>query len=138
MDSESPAASGHERTERCDRLKLWTATYAAAWFRAFVFTQAVEGPLYRYVGKARWRVALGASALTHPFVWFLFPYLLLVPGCSFAMMVGLAELFAWSTETVFVRYFARLSWGRSALLSLLANGASMLLGTLVRAWTGYP
>lgn len=55
-----------------------TTAYVRAWFWAFVFTQAVEVPIYVAVLGLRRRVprgrllalAFGASALTHPILWF--------------------------------------------------------------------
>lgn len=112
--------------------------YMLAWLRAFLFTEAVEAPIYRALVKARWRVGLGASAITHPFVWFAFPYLRFIPGVSYLVMVVLAELFAWSVEAVYLRLLLRVSVIRAMLVSLIANGASLGLGLLLRKLTGFP
>lgn len=124
--------------ERRGPLNLWTTAYILAWLRAFAFTQLVEAPIYRGLVKARWTVALGASAITHPFVWFAFPYLRLVPGIGYLAMVIVAELFAWLVEAVYLRLVLRISWRRAVLASLAANSASLGLGILMRSLTGYP
>jgi hypothetical protein len=100
------------------------------WLFAFACTQAVEVPLYlRATGS--WRVSFGASALTHPVVWFVFPFLPL----PYWQMVGCAEVFAVVVEAGW------LSWHRVArpgATSLLANGASFAAGLVLRGVFGAP
>ena len=99
----------------------------ADWGVAFALTQAVEAPLYRWAAGARWRVALGASALTHPLVWFAFPALL-EEALGWVPMVLAAEAFAIGAEALWLRRFhvARpLPW------SALANGASVGVGLVM-------
>lgn len=103
-----------------------------AWLVAFAFTQAVEAPLYLKATAGRWGVALGASAVTHPVVWFVFPALL--PE-SYAAMVVAAEVFAVAAEAAWLFAFRV---PRALLLSLLANGASATVGFLLRAVFGAP
>ena len=101
-----------------------------AWLLAFAFTQAVEIPIYRRAGAPLW-VAFGASALTHPVVWFVFPQ----ADLPWLWMVLWAELFAWLAEAAWLRWNGvrrPLRW------SLLANGASLALGLLARRWFGVP
>jgi hypothetical protein len=105
----------------------------SAWLAAFLFTQGVEVPLYLRAG-ARWRVALLASTLTHPVVWFGFP-LLRGWGLGYWGMVVLAEAFAVGVEALWLRTHGvrhALRW------SLLANVASVTLGLLSRALFGWP
>ena len=100
-----------------------------AWLLAFLFTQAVEAPLYRRVTS--WRVALLASTFTHPFVWFAFPRLPL----PYWWMVGVAETFAVLVEAAWLRF----NGVRHALvLSFLVNAASVALGLLSRHLFGVP
>jgi hypothetical protein len=106
----------------------------AAWLRAFLFTQLVEIPIYvRGLRCSPW-VAFGASALTHPIVWFVF----FSPRwqTSYATRLVSAELFAWLVEAA---YF-RLGFGRRRawLWSLIANGSSLALGLLSRRLFGAP
>lgn len=108
-------------------------TILRAWLLAFTFTQLVEVPLYvRLLGVAPLR-AFGASALTHPLVWFV-----LVPRLPFVYLANaaLAELFAIGVEAL---YFAR-SFGpkRAVSASLVANLASVTLGLTSRALLGAP
>jgi hypothetical protein len=107
-------------------------TSILAWLEAFAFTQLVEVPVYmRGLGCSPWR-AFGASALTHPVVWFLFGHPGL-PGPYWAR-VAAAEVFACLAEAA---YFRR--WGARRALgwSLVANAASLALGLASRALFGF-
>jgi hypothetical protein len=121
-----------------------------AWLWAFLFTQAVEVPIYVLGLRARPIEAFGATALTHPIVWFVIPpvfeqlYLaLLAPHPSLRLaeeprywtMVVVAEVFAIVTEALYMRALGRektLRW------SLAANLTSVTLGLLSRSMFGYP
>jgi hypothetical protein len=112
------------------------------WFSAFILTQAVEAPIYVWAsrgGQWRWRrrlaVALGASALTHPVVWWVIPRL---EWSSYRAYFIAAEGFALVVEALLLvlalkkRIAAALAW------SLLANGASVAVGRLLRELFGWP
>ena len=101
-----------------------------AWLVAFVFTQAIEVPIYLRV--TNFRVAFLASTLTHPIVWFVFPAIW--PG-SYLGMVAAAELFAWSAETLWLRAH-RVE--RAGLWSFIANAASLCIGLALRGCFGVP
>ena len=112
------------------------------WVVAFAFTQAVEVPLWvlaldgyrtpRQRRATQAAIAFGASALTHPIVWFVFPRI--VPF-GYVVMVAAAEAFAVVAEAIYMRAFGL----RYALLwSLLINGASAGLGFACRAAFGWP
>ena len=112
---------------------------ALAWLTAFGFTELVEVPLYsvttfspagRSIGK-RLAVAFGASLLTHPFVWFVFPRLFDDPWVS---MLG-AEAFAVLAEAAWLRAFGV---RHALLLSLAANASSLFLGLSSREMFGWP
>lgn len=105
-----------------------------AWFIAFLFTQLVEVPIYVRTLNCSIPVAFGASAITHPLVWFGFfnPWI----EADYASRVIAAELFAWLVEAA---YFAFLFHKRHALRwALVANGASVSAGLLSRALFGIP
>ena len=128
------------------------APYLQAWLGAFFFTQMVEVPLWTlalrrdrtgslYRGSRtpeRWpiwaciAVGFGASAITHPFVWFVFPRY--APG-GYVAMVLQAEAFAVMVEAA---YTELLGLRRSISWSLLINGSSALLGLLSRWLFGWP
>jgi hypothetical protein len=107
-----------------------------AWAKAFALTELVEAPLYRRIVPTNWGPALAASAMTHPFVWFFFPWLGDELGTSWTVTATASEIFAWSVEALFFRRLCRISWRRAALVSLVANGASLGLGLLVRQTLG--
>lgn len=108
--------------------------FVFAWLRAFVFTQVVEAPIYRYGYGASWGVSLGASAITHPIVWFVFfGPIGLSFDASYEARVVAAELFAWLVEAAFVTYATKKPNGVG--WALVANGASVALGQLARRFT---
>jgi len=115
-----------------------------AWLIAFAFTQAVEVPIYLWATGGRFGVSFLASTLTHPVVWFVFPYALLraelLLGVDFGLpgyvaMVAAAEFFAWLVEGLWLERFGV---RRPLLMSLLANGSSLSLGLLSRALFDVP
>lgn len=123
-----------------------------AWLRAFVFTQAVEVPVYvlamRHAVRTGWSerprtlipqilLAFGATAVTHPMVWYLIP-LVASPLDSYAAYVAVAETFAVVVEA-FWFYSWHAAWLRRAFVwSLLANALSAGLGSLTRALIHWP
>lgn len=133
-----------------------------AWLWAFLFTQAVEVPIWACALR-RWRVVtpgkppwpawvcavvgFGASAITHPFVWFWFPRAhpgavgfvwLFFPAAAprgYLPMVLEAEAFAVVVEAMYADAF-RLRYAFA--WSLAANAASAGLGLASRAAFGWP
>lgn len=114
------------------------ASAFVAWLGAFAFTQAVEVPIYTRLVRGGWVRAAGASALTHPIVWFVFPVLAELMSLDWLTMVIVAELFAWWAEAAYFRRTARISWRRALIATFVANASSVVLGLLSRAWFGWP
>jgi hypothetical protein len=104
------------------------------WLSAFVFTQVVEVPIYRRALGGRTLVAFGASAITHPFVWFVFPRLHVAPW----ICLTAAESFAVLVEASWIWLFGVRGVPRCLGWSLVANGASLSLGMVCRALFGWP
>jgi hypothetical protein len=119
------------------------------WFLAFAVTQLVEMPVYVRGARATWFEAFGASALTHPIVWFVVPNVLeeayaawLVPNGVhfdprerwFAMFI-VAETFAVVAEAV---YLGVLRHKRPLMWAFIANMASVIVGLTSRKLVGYP
>ena len=86
-----------------DWLRFMIPFWGRDWAEAFWFTQAFEMPvylvaLYLYRPELRWYtravIAFGASAITHPFVWFFFPYFSLghEPAYYWNVVVPAAEI----------------------------------------------
>jgi hypothetical protein len=132
---------------------LGTGELIARWFVAFAITQGVECPVYARGFGVRPATAFGASAITHPIVVFVMPYLweklyLMVitarPGLALgadAYFVGygaLAESFAVVVEALYLMRWARLGAKRAAVASLAANTASGVVGLICSALTGWP
>lgn len=109
------------------------------WIKAFAFTQLIEAPIYRRLAPIGWAPALGASAITHPFVWFFFPWLGAKLDLAWTTTATASEVFAWGLEAIFVRAISwrTVGWGRACLVSLVANSASLGLGLLFRELTGW-
>ncbi len=116
-----------------------TMSSALAWLSSFAFTELVETPLYALrtfspAGRstsARLAIAFGASLLTHPLVWFLFPRLF---DNEWATLLS-AEGFAVVVEALWLRAFGV---RRPLVLSLAGNAASLFLGLSSREMFGWP
>lgn len=103
------------------------------WLTAYLITQAVEIPIYLYAGRRilpgrRWLLAIGASTVTHPVVWFAFPW----ETASWELCFVLAETFAVVVEGGLGK-LAGLN--RPWLWALVANGASVAAGFFFQ-WIG--
>lgn len=136
----------------------------SAWFSAFVFTQALEVPIYLMALRRRadarggplppeslrWRLGFAflASMATHPYVWFVIPFVFSSPAWDmavaawpgllpwrYALFFVVAESFAVLAEGLLLR---ALRVPRPLLWALLANATSAGLGLLLRAFTGWP
>ncbi len=110
----------------------WAAL--AGWLPAFVLTQAIEVPIYRWGARATWATAMVASALTHPLVWFAFPALF-EGALGYVPMVVLAEVFAVAVEAA---WLAHRAVRRPAVWSVAANAASLAIGLGTRYVVGWP
>lgn len=108
-------------------------TVTAGWAAAFAVTQAVEMPVYVFGALRsnasrlqRWGLAFGASALTHPIVWFVLPPLF----GNWLVYVIVAETFAVLAEGMFLFLVGgRRPW----LFAVAANAASVVTGEAARA-----
>jgi hypothetical protein len=125
------------------------------WLWAFLFTQAVEVPIYVVGARTRIDEGFCASAITHPIVWFVWPALFdrlfgatLAPGSAmyaplfgtswtpaYLVMVVFAEAFAFGVEGAYLRWLKKSS---PFMWSLAANAASLGLGLVSRAIFGVP
>ncbi len=116
----------------------FTADYATAWFRAFLFTEAVEVPVYRFLAGTPTWAAFAASAITHPFVWYFFPPVGDALGLSYEVTSVASELFAWWVEAAFLVIAVKMPRRRALGYSFAANAASVAMGLLSRKYLGYP
>jgi hypothetical protein len=106
-----------------------------AWLGAFLFTQIVEVPIYAFALRGRLLIAFAASLITHPIVWFGFPYFGRLTGSIYPVTVALAELFAITVEAVFLH---RMGLKKAWAWAIVANLTSVTLGLLSRHWFGWP
>lgn len=111
--------------------------FLRAWVWAFVFTQVVEIPIYAYALRVSLPIAFGASALTHPIVWFGF-FHPIFDDVPYWPRVIAAEHFAWLAEAAYLHFGFKIKPARALLWALIANAASVLLGFASRAWLGLP
>ena len=99
----------------------------STWLVYFLVTQIIEVPIHSWPLRGNVVVAFGASALTHPILWFV-----IVPalgGVPWLWTAVLGETFAVVVEALWLRAFRV---RRAFLWSLLANGASFTLGLLAQ------
>ncbi len=127
-----------------------------AWLSAFLFTQTVEIPVYVLVIRHALReghvarprrlplqlaLAFGASAITHPVVWFVIPRLapsFADPSAAYLEYVFRAEAFAFIVEAFYFHMIQGVSIWRALGWSFLANGLSAGAGFLSRWIYGWP
>ncbi len=107
--------------------------YFRAWLVAFLFTEMVEVPIYATGLRVGLLAAFGASAITHPLLWFLvFPNLPL----PYLWQLVIGEAWVVLVEAAYFTFAFRRR--RALLLSVLANGASLGTGMLSRFLFGVP
>lgn len=106
------------------------------WLNAFLVTQVVEIPIYVYAGRKlpagrRWLLAAGASTVTHPIVWFAFPWF----TAPYVPTIVAAESFAVLAEAG-LAYLAGVK--KPLKWSFLANAASVIVGMTMRWLINWP
>lgn len=112
-------------------------TYVELWARAFALTVASELltatwflPKEQPVSRRLGAVAF-AQVASHPAVWFVFPELF----TRWEVALVLSELWALGSEILIYRLvFPSLSFRRALAASALANGASIFVGIVLRAF----
>lgn len=104
------------------------------WLSAYLVTQIIEVPLYAWLLRGRnhrWLIALGASTVTHPIVYWAFPLL----PTSYVVQLSYAEAFAVLIEAAWLSSFGL---RHSVWWALVANGLSLSVGLALRSATGWP
>lgn len=107
-----------------------------SWWTAFALTQAIEMPIYGVGSRGSgltvaWRIAIafGASAITHPVVWFVLPGPL-TPMLGYWGYFAVAEGFAFVAEALYLRAF---DLERPWLWAFAANATSASTGLVIHA-----
>lgn len=111
-------------------------SWTLRWLVAYCFTHLVEMGVYvNALGlsgdtarpmRERLAIAFGASAITHPLVWFAIPDACYELGLShWWTIVAIAEAFALIAETLWLAAFGV---RRAFFWSFFANGSSYLVG----------
>lgn len=112
-----------------------TLAYFWQWLYAFAFTQAVEIPIYMRPLKGRYVVAFGASAITHPLLWF-------VAGRIhfFQDQNGIycAEGLVVLVEAAWIYAFGVRPASQALVWSGVANGMSFALGLVSHYYFNFP
>ena len=121
-----------------------------SWAVAFVLTQLIEMPIYVLGLRVRPWTAFGASAITHPIVWFVIPPVFhalwatlghVAPSLALTgterdlVHGGSAEAFAFVVEAL---YFTFLGRRRTFRWSLAANAVSAGVGIVLTLLIGWP
>lgn len=113
------------------------------WFPAFVLTLAVEIPIViALLRSAEPRLprlvalVVYVNLATHLAVWYVFTQLFELGSAGYTVA---AEGWAIAAEAIFYRLvLPGVTWRRVAVVALVANGASFVVGRLVgRAWLGF-
>jgi hypothetical protein len=100
-----------------------------AWLLAFAVTQLVEVPIYLHATQRKWVAAFGASALTHPLIWFVLPRYW--PAGHWETQLACSVLFSVAVEAAWLASFAvkrPIEW------SLVANLSSFTAWFLAGRW----
>lgn len=112
-------------------------SWTLRWLVAYCFTHLVEMGVYvnaleksangsERPMRERLAIAFGASAITHPLVWFAIPDACYELGLShWWTIVAIAEAFALIAETLWLAAFGV---RRAFVWSFVANGSSYLVG----------
>ncbi|MFH0785733.1 MAG: hypothetical protein V2B20_27815 [Pseudomonadota bacterium] len=113
--------------------------YVIVFFKALVVTDIVEIPLVWYLLSQSFRrtgkpvvlrqiiaAAFFANMATLPFLWFVYPEFL-----DFSSAVALGEATALVGETLLYYFLLGASLRVAFLISLVANGASVLVGFIL-------
>ena len=105
-------------------------SFVLRWVWAFLFSELVETGIYvQALGnrplRERLAIGLGASAITHPLVWYVIPDVTSSFGLGWWTTVAIAEVFAVLVET---GWLAAFGVRRALLWSVAANMTSFSLG----------
>jgi hypothetical protein len=123
------------------------ANFVLSWVRAFLLTQTVEMGLYVRATpgrplRERVAVAFGASAITHPIVWFVIPDLVRAwqPTGDWQrdwwIAVAIAETWAVTGEAIWLSLFGKPPL-RALAWALAANTASFTIGLFLYQWMSW-
>lgn len=104
--------------------------FVVRWLLAFVFTEVVETGVYvQALGdrplKERLAIGLGASAITHPVLWFVVTEVMQSLGLTWWPTVAVGEAWVVAVEATWLWAFGV---RRALLWSLAANFTSFALG----------
>ena len=108
------------------------------WIMAFLLTQVIEisvGSLVWRDAEVKWfrkaYIIFGASLITHPMVWFVFPKIQVDGGFDYEEYLLMAEAYAYGVE---VLYYYVMKVKNPFLLSIIANTCSFLTGIFIYAY----
>lgn len=109
-------------------------SYLDEWKLAFVWTQAIELPVYFFLLRRQFRswfapvaLSLFVNAVTHPLLWFVFPVF-----DPYPLWLAVAETSVTLTEALLVAAALRFRANRRALVAAVcANAISTAIGFLL-------
>jgi hypothetical protein len=107
-----------------------------AWAQAFALTTLIEAPIVVAATRdepspwpRRLALAVFAQLVTHPLVWFVFPF---IAGITGHTSLALSELWAWLGEALFFAVALPTRPLRALGVSGVANGVSFAVGLLLQ------
>ena len=98
------------------------------WLKLFILAQLIELPIYYKLIEAhnvkKLLLGFGASAITHPLLWFMMPW----DSAPFLLLLVIGEAAVFIVEGIFLKSFGIKN---PFYISTLANSASMITGVLI-------
>jgi hypothetical protein len=116
-------------------------TQTSLWIYLCIFaaTCVMEFPFYFLVGKTQGKnlrqlllQTIGLNLATHPFIFWVLPWIGERLEWKFLTTASLSEFFAFAVETALLRFVAKYSWGIAILASGTANVFSWWFGLYLR------
>lgn len=117
----------------CQLQLSWLAvaeTFSLSYFLYFFATLILEGPIYWiFLRPAKWwKPFLLGNLLTHPLVFFFFPWMASKLDWTHAVDLGVSQIFAWVVEGIVVGVFLKGNFKKGFLVSFIANLFSWRFG----------
>ena len=113
-----------------------TYTSVVEYLKAFAITNLLEAPFYFWLLRRlpfprQFFYLICSNLITHPAVYFLFPYIFYKGGQSYALFLTIAEGFAFAAEALFIYLKAGTAFCSTALFVTIANLFSWWVGVLI-------
>lgn len=113
-----------------------TQSTVIGYLTAFLATNALEAPFYfwllrRVPLQERTVYLFSGNLLTHPAVYFLFPFFFFKASQGYGVLLTFSELFAFGAETLFIYFLGRTRFFPTVFWIVTANLFSWWIGVFV-------